>query len=532
MFNVLLKSLLVYIHDIIFSIKLILVSKYFIYDVMMIRSGQSPTTKYLAILVIAALVIGLVIYFVTMQGQGPTTTPEEEDETTPPPQEGGETPGGEEDEQQPPPTGGEVTLIILTRHDTTIQEKTKELFLNSEVAKRYNIVDIKFRPASGPLWESYLSRPGQVDVAWGGGPTLFDSLLQYWDDLNLPEMQDVLSDIPDDIAGVPVKRFGSNNEILWVGAAISSFGFTVNHDVLNQYGLEKPIKWSDLASPDFAEVPEPVVGIADPLRSTSNTRIYEIILQAYGWERGWGILTLIAANARIYDASDAVREAVIAGEIAVGSTIDFYGYVAMSLNPATEYIIPQGESIVNADPIALVKGSNNKDAAVAFIRWVLSEEGQKIWLDERINRMPVNPKVFDTPEGMQRSDLKQLYEMTLNNQGIIFDDERALKTELAMQYFFRATLIDAQAELKQAWKAVVQLRDTNPDKYNQLVQMLTSLLEFTDPETGQTVRFTEDYAISINDRLRDPEFLDTITQVWREAAVNKYLEIYNLAVSG
>ncbi len=522
----------IYPHDIFLSIKLILVPKYFIYDVVMIRSGQSPTTKYLALLVVAALVVGLIVYFVTMQDQGPTTAPEEENVTTPPPDQGVETPVGGEDETQPPPETGEVTLIILTRHDTTIQEKTKELFLNSEVAKRYNIVDIKFRPASGPLWESYLSRPGQVDVAWGGGPTLFDSLLQYWDDLNLPEMQDVLSDIPDDIAGVPVKRFGPNNEILWVGAAISSFGFTVNHDVLNQYGLEKPIKWSDLASPEFAEVPEPVVGIADPLRSTSNTRIYQIILQAYGWEKGWGILTLIAANARIYDASDAVREAVIAGEIAVGSTIDFYGYVAMSLNPATEYIIPQGESIVNADPIALVKGSKNKDAAVAFIRWVLSEEGQKIWLDERINRMPVNPKVFETPEGKKRSDLKQLYQMTLENQGIIFDDEKALATELAMQYFFRATLIDAQAELKQAWKAVVQLRETDPDRYNQLVQMLTALLEFTDPETGETVRFTEEYAMSINDKLRDPEFLDTITQIWRQAAVNKYLEVYNLAVSG
>jgi len=344
-------------------------------------------------------------------------------------------------------------------------------------------------------------------------------------------MQDVLNEIPDDIAGVPVKRFGEDNKILWVGAAISSFGFTVNHDILNQYGIEKPVKWVDLASPVFAEVPEPIVGIADPLRSTSNTRIYEIILQAYGWEEGWGVLTLIAANARIYDASDAVREAVIAGEIAVGSTIDFYGYVAMSLNPSTEYIIPQGESIVNADPIALVKGSNNKDAAVAFIRWILSEEGQKIWLDERINRMPVNPKVFETPEGMQRPDLQELYQLTLNNQGIIFDDERALSTELAMQYFFRATLIDAQAELKQAWKAIVRLRDSDPDRYNQLHEMLTSLLEFTDPDTGMLVRFTEDYAMQINDRLRDPEFLDTITQIWRQAAIEKYLEIYNLATS-
>ena len=487
-------------------------------------------SRYLVLIVILAVIIGGIAFFLFSGG------PEQAEDTTPPPTGGGENEtegdGGTTPPPPPPEEKPEVTLIILTRHDTTIQEKTKELFLQSDVAREYNIVDIKFRPASGPLWESYLSRPGQVDVAWGGGPTLFDNLLQYWDNLNIPEMQDVLSEIPDTIAGVPVKRFDDQGNILWVGAAISSFGFTVNHDVLNQYGLEKPVRWSDLASPEFAETPEPVVGIADPLRSTSNTRIYEIILQAYGWEQGWGVLTRLAANSKIYDASDAVREAVIAGEIAVGITIDFYGYIAMALNPATEYVIPQGESIVNADPIALVKGSQNKEAAIAFIRWVLSIEGQKIWLDERINRMPVNPNVFDTPEGQQRSDLRELYQITLQNQGIVFDDERALKTELAMQYFFRATLIDAQAELKQAWKAVVALKDTNPDKYNQLLQELMAPLQFVDPETGELVTFTEDYAMSINDRLRDPEFLDTIMQVWREAAVNKYLEIYNEAISG
>ena len=68
-----------------------------------------------------------------------------------------------------------VTLVILTRHDTTIQELAKEAFLKSDIAKQYNIVDIKFRKAPESQWKIFIER-GQADIGWGGGPTLFDNL--------------------------------------------------------------------------------------------------------------------------------------------------------------------------------------------------------------------------------------------------------------------------------------------------------------------------------------------------------------------
>jgi ABC-type Fe3+ transport system substrate-binding protein len=142
------------------------------------------------------------------------------------------------------------------------------------------------QPVPG-LWPTAIENGG-IDVAWGGGPTLFDQLvdLDYLSPLS-PDAISALDSIPTTLGGAPMKRYSDEYEDpLWVAAAISSFGFTVNHDVLDAYGLDMPNKWDDLANPEFLFDP-PVVGIGNAPDTTSNTRIYEIILQNYGWEEGW-----------------------------------------------------------------------------------------------------------------------------------------------------------------------------------------------------------------------------------------------------
>jgi len=183
----------------------------------------------------------------------------------------------------PTPTGP-ITLVVLTRHDVTIQTIAKKAFLQSDIAKQYNIKDIRFIPIPESLWPSYIKKG--ADVGWGGGPTLFDNLFR--NNYLVPiEDQKVLgligNQIQETVAGMPMIRKGDDGKIYWIAAALSSFGFTVNHDVLKRWNLPVPQRWEELASETFAMDP-PQVGIADPTRSTSNTRIYQIILQAFGWD--------------------------------------------------------------------------------------------------------------------------------------------------------------------------------------------------------------------------------------------------------
>jgi len=422
-----------------------------------------------------------------------------------------------------------VELIVLTRHDTTIQSLAKEYFLKSEIAKEYHITNIRFIKATESQWVEFIKR-GVADVGWGGGPTLFDTLYTegYLAPITDEKILSLLGkNISETIAGMPMVRKDKDGKVYWIAAALSSFGFTENKAALKKWGLPEPKKWEDIASEAWARDP-PQYGIADPTRSTSNTRIYQIILQAFGWDKGWRILTLIAANSRIYDASDAVREAVIAGDIAAGNTIDFYGYTAMQLNPDCVYIIPEGESIINGDPIALLKSSKHPEAAQAFIYWVLTE-GQKIWLNKDVNRLPVNPSIFNTPEGQKRPDLRTAYYLALHTRGIQFNDTEALETIYAMQQYFKATLVDTNEELHQAWMAIVNAHKSgkiDDQTFERLKDELTAPIQFKDPETGQTVTFTEEYAKKINEKiLNDPTFKDTIMQEWRDAAKAKYEKV-------
>ncbi|OYT40745.1 MAG: ABC transporter substrate-binding protein [Desulfurococcales archaeon ex4484_58] len=438
-----------------------------------------------------------------------------------------------------------VTLTIITRHEATIITKTKEVFLQSIVAKELGIENIIPVYAGPEQWETYISQAAErgapIDVAWGGGPTLFnyiDSLgyIEPLDNNTHPEYNAILYEmtkIPERIAGAPTWKVGDDGFIHWIGAAISSFGFTVNHDKLNQYSLPMPRKWIDLTKPEYAKaLPDTqLTGIADPTKSTSNTRMYEIILQAYGWEDGWRVLTLMAANAKIYDSSSGVRDAVTRGDIAVGITIDFYGYTAMHQNPACEYIIPENESIVNADPIAILKDTRYPIHAAAFVAWVLSEYGgQQVWLDTDINRLPINDLVFNTDIGQQRQDIKQAYQIATNSSVILFNETLASLTEKAMQFYFKATLVNAHDDLQAVWGEIAQAYlngEISEAEFNYLVRKLTDPFPFQDPISGETVTFTLDYAIKINPRLSEGSIYQALMSAWEDGAREKYLNVYD-----
>ncbi len=437
----------------------------------------------------------------------------------------------------PAPTG--VKLRILTRHGSDIYINARTKFLQSDIAAEYGVTEktqIEFVPISSSLWiDTILNSqdlPGkEIDLAWGGGPVVFDlvhgaGLLAPLTDDSLVALMDTL---PDQISGVAAKRY-KDDEVHWVGSAISSFGFTINTNYLELEGLPEPATWLDLASETYAvTLPNPSIGTADPTLSTSNTRMFEIILQNYDWVEGWKVLTRLGANSRIYDKSESVRDGAITGQIGAGTTIDFYGYTAQLQNPDfCKYILPEDGTAVNADPVAMVSTSEDKEAAQAFIRWLLTPEGQEILLEESINRMPMNPAVFDTEVGLTRGDLKTQYEATQEAFIIGFSDEEALSYEQSMMYFFHATLVRAQLQLVDTWLEVtyaLEQGEITQTQFDTLVDDMSNPHEFTfvDPLTSTEKTFTMEYAQSITDKFQtDAEFKQNIVDAWMEAAIERY----------
>lgn len=438
---------------------------------------------------------------------------------------------------EPDPDTGKVELKIITRHGSDILFKARAAFLETDIAAEYGITDrtqIKFLGVSSSLWVDTIIRSGDIDIAWGGGPVVFDIINKegLLSPLESDAVTAILDIIPDEISGAASKRI-IDGEVMWVGSAISSFGFTINKEFLETEGLPEPTTWMDLGNETYAQFnlfpSVTAIGTADATLSTSNTRMFEIILQTYGWKDGWELLTRKAANSRIFDKSESVRDAAIQGIIGAGTTIDFYGYTAQLEEPdLCKYVLPQDGTAVNADPIALVSTSEEPEAAQAFIAWILSPEGQEIWLDKTINRMPINPAVFDTTLGQTRPDLETSYTRTLEAITIDFSDELALSYETAMMFFYKGTLVEAQLDLIDTWTELVDAEEAGDITHKEFLALAESLgnpleLEFTDPETGSTVTFTESYAQSINDRITtDADFKSTLKDSWRAAAIARY----------
>jgi ABC-type Fe3+ transport system substrate-binding protein len=424
-------------------------------------------------------------------------------------------------------TGPTESITVLTRHDVAIMTAYETAFLASDIAQEYNIGDIVWRTQDGGFWDDVIAAGG-VDVLWGGGPTLFDQMQRdgNLEPLTSAKMLDVLDRVPDEIAGADMKRRDGNNDVVWCAAAISTFGFTVNHAFLDAFSLPTPNNWTHLAQPLWGSLlPTATIAMGNAPKTTSNTRIYEIITQGMGWENGWVTLARMAGSARLYQGSVETQAAAENQDVGVSMSIDFYGYSTQANNPDCEYILPEGESIVNGDPIAIVKDTPKMDLAEAFLDYVLSAEGQAVWFQPGVNRMPVLESAFQTPAGLEKEDLYEFFNRTKTTTGVDFNDTLSLEINAAFISYFEAVFNDAHDNLVLCWDALVTAyydSDITLEQLNDWAVMMGKPVNVTHDATLR--QFTVDFAKEINnDMIYDSGFANTMQTQWTAAANAQYL---------
>ncbi|MHA2206632.1 MAG: ABC transporter substrate-binding protein [Candidatus Thorarchaeota archaeon] len=427
---------------------------------------------------------------------------------------------------QPPPGEEGKTLTILTRHDTAIHTAYEPAFLATQFAIDNNIVDILWKTQAANFWDDVIEAGG-VDVLWGGGPTLFDQMNRdgYLSPMTSPLMEEVLARVPDEVAGADMKRVNGDGDVVWVAAAISSFGFTVNTAFLSENSLPTPNNWTHLASPIWGSLlPTQTIAMGNAPKTTSNTRIYEIITQGMGWDNGWITMARMAGSARLYQGSVETQAASENKDVGVSMSIDFYGFSTQIRNPECRYILPEGESIVNGDPIAIVPTTTQRDLAEGFIDYVLTPEGQAVWFTQGVNRMPVLDSAFDVDIGIDTTELENFYIQTLANQGIDFNDSLSLATSTAFTAYFEAVFNDPHDDLQAAWQDIVREYyngNITLDELDQLAAIMgTPVTAMID---GSLQKFTVDLALQINnDMIYDTSFYYASQTAWTTAATAQY----------
>jgi ABC-type glycerol-3-phosphate transport system substrate-binding protein len=222
-----------------------------------------------------------------------------------------------------------------------------------------------------------------------------------------------------------------------------------NKPYMQAHKLPEPKEWTDLADPRF----HGHLVISAPSRSGTTHLTVEVILQAYGWEKGWALLLNSGGNmGSITERSFGVPEAVNTGQYGIGVVIDFFGLSSIASGFPVDFIYPSLTSVVPAS-VGIVKGGPNPENARAFVNYLLSDEGQSLLFSKEIARLPVVPDLYaKAPAGYPNP-----FKMKLG--GVDFNNKLSSGRRNVVNSLYDHLITFRHAELKAAWAAIYRAEE-------------------------------------------------------------------------
>ncbi|MHC4713739.1 MAG: hypothetical protein ACYTAN_10795 [Planctomycetota bacterium] len=126
------------------------------------------------------------------------------------------------------------------------------------------------------------------------------------------------------------------------------------------------------------------------------------------------------------------------------------------------FVLPEGLTVINPDGIAILKGAPNEAAARAFVEFVLSRDGQKLWYlkagspggpkKSSLLRMPVRTDLYeefaaDSPVRMNPFK---------HPKGFTYDPGVGTVRYEALNDLIGAVIVDCHSPLVKCWKKMIQ----------------------------------------------------------------------------
>jgi len=344
----------------------------------------------------------------------------------------------------------ENELYLITPVSKDVHDPVLKAFA-AYAKKRWN-VDVKTSamPQGTPVaYGQILEWKGKprADVFWGGEGTLFDNLARegLLDKLQLPDK--MWNEIPAEI-GKPVGLPLKDPKRFWVGTMLEPYGIIYQPKLLKRLGVEIR-DWDDLLNPKL----KGQIAQCTPDRSSSSHASYEVVLQTYGWEKGWDWLRKLAVNTGIFTArSRDVPNVVAKGEFAVGFAVPSYMAFAEVLNGYdVKYVYPKN-AYVTPEPMAVLKGAPHARTAHAFVEFMLSEEGQKLVSSMGVYPVTAKYKV-QGPAGSNQEKavaftggMRSFFDMAVGN--VYNDDVAGTKKRIEeVNSYFRKEIAEKHKEI-------------------------------------------------------------------------------------
>jgi phosphoglycerate transport regulatory protein PgtC len=332
--------------------------------------------------------------------------------------------------------GLEDRLVIVTSFPKDLTGPFQQAFQKKYPGTKVEVQNRNTNAAVTFIRETKSSPP---DIMWASSPDAFavlknDNLLQKY--------QPKAKGIAQKVGAYPV----NDPDGFYVGFAASGYGIMYNTRYLKANKLPAPKEWGDLKNPVYYGH----VGISAPSRSGTTHLTVETILQGEGWDKGWATMLEIGGNlAQVSDRSFGVPDAVNSGQYGLGIVIDFFGLSAKASGFPVEFIYPTVTAMVPAN-VGIIANARNPKAAQAFVEFLLSEEGQQILLDPKIQRLPVRLTTYKkAPAGYPNPFTDKRFA-----KGITFDSDLSEKRYELLNSLFDHIITFRLKDLNGAWRAI------------------------------------------------------------------------------
>lgn len=263
----------------------------------------------------------------------------------------------------------------------------------------------------GPVIEDFEEQSGvDVEVRYGNSAELGAALLEEGGNtpadvffsqevgaVGVLSDADLLSPLPAEVVDLVDDRFAPDEGTDWVSVTGRSRVLVVNPDVV----AEVPDSIEDLTDPQYAGE----IGWAPSNAS------FQAFVTAFRVSQGedaaseW-LDAMIENDPQTFESNGDVLEAVNSGEVGVGLINHYYwarmaNEVGGGENMASDLVFLQGEdpgALVNATAVAITAKGEDNPAALEFVEYLLSEEGQTYFV-ESTSEYPMVEGVAD-PEGL------------------------------------------------------------------------------------------------------------------------------------
>jgi ABC-type Fe3+ transport system substrate-binding protein len=330
----------------------------------------------------------------------------------------------------------EDRLVVITSFSKDVTDPFAQAFQKKYPGTK---VEMQNRNTNAAVTFIRETRSSPPDIMWASAPDAFEVLKK---DKLLFKYQPKAQGIAAKVGSYPV----NDPDGFFAGFAASGYGIMYNTRYLRANNIPAPKQWDDLKKPAYFGH----VGISAPSRSGTTHLTVETILQGEGWDKGWATLLEIGGNlAQVSDRSFGVPDAVNSGQYGLGIVIDFFGLSAKASGFPVEFVYPTVTTIVPAN-VGIIANAKNPKAAEAFVEFLLSEEGQQILLDPKIQRLPVRLASYDKAPAGYPNPFKD----TSIGSKVTFDAMVSESRYELLNSLYDRVVTFRLKELNAAWKAI------------------------------------------------------------------------------